>query len=189
MHRRGLCLAPFERARRRRTAATSPGRARDSAFMIPAAVRQWTHPRRRIAGGGLADAVPVDADAHQSHGTDAFSRGSAQSYRVPPPARRSRRSLHRSHGSHSVLAPINGTGGLPYAGRINSIALDPTNLLTLYVGTATGGVWKINNGGTSWSPAGRTPSVGSRCGSAVDPVNPQIVLVGTGEAELQPRQR
>lgn len=77
-------------------------------------------------------------------------------------------------------APINVSGSLPYTGRINSIALHPTDPQTLYIGTATGGVWKTTNGGTSWVPL--TDDQCLAMGSvAVDPKNPQIVYAGTGE--------
>src|SRR5688500_18458300 len=37
-------------------------------------------------------------------------------------------------------------------GRINAIALHPTDGKTLWVGAASGGVWKSTNRGTSWRP-------------------------------------
>ncbi|HTR77557.1 MAG TPA: hypothetical protein VMH39_05585, partial [Gemmatimonadaceae bacterium] len=66
-------------------------------------------------------------------------------------------------------------------GRINSIALDPTDPLTLYIGAATGGVWKTSNGGASW-----TSLTDGQCSNAmgalrVDPKNPLIVYAATGE--------
>ena len=79
-------------------------------------------------------------------------------------------------------APIGLSGvGNETAGRITSIAIDPKNSQTLYIGGATGGVWKTTNGGTTW-----TPLTDNECGLAigsvaVDPVNPQIVYAGTGE--------
>lgn len=78
-------------------------------------------------------------------------------------------------------APIGLGVGNETVGRITSIAFDPTNAQVLYIGGATGGVWKTINGGTTW-----TPLTDNECGLAtgsvaVDPVNPQIVYVGTGE--------
>lgn len=79
-------------------------------------------------------------------------------------------------------APISiGVTGSETSGRINSIAIDPTDPRILYVGAATGGVWKSTNGGTSW-----TPLTDNECGLAmgsivIDPVNPQILYAGTGE--------
>ena len=66
-------------------------------------------------------------------------------------------------------------------GRIRAIAIHPTNPSIVYAGSASGGVWRTNNGGATW-----TPLTDSQCslttGSiAIDPVNPNIVYVGTGE--------
>lgn len=74
-------------------------------------------------------------------------------------------------------------GSLPQldAGRVPTLAFHPTDRNTLYVGTAAGGVWKSTTEGASW-----VPLTDSECslvtGSiAIDPVNPEIVYVGTGE--------
>jgi len=44
-----------------------------------------------------------------------------------------------------------GTGG-DYSGRINSIAINSSNPMNIYIGAASGGVWKTLDGGTSWTP-------------------------------------
>jgi hypothetical protein len=77
-------------------------------------------------------------------------------------------------------APLT-NGAAANSGRVNSIAVDPSNPRTIYIGAAAGGVWKTANGGASW-----TPLTDSQCSLAmgsvvVDPVNPQIVYAGTGE--------
>lgn len=87
-----------------------------------------------------------------------------------------------SSASWSALGPAPITGSDQYSGRTNSIAIDPTNSQTIYIGTATGGVWKTTTSGASW-----TPLTDNECGLAMgsvvlDPVNPQIVYAGTGEA-------
>jgi len=54
--------------------------------------------------------------------------------------------------------------------------------LTIYVGAASGGVWKSSDGGTTFKPVfDKQPalSIGSL---AIDPSNPQTVWVGTGES-------
>ena len=38
------------------------------------------------------------------------------------------------------------------SGRIADIAIDPTDPSTWYVGVGSGGVWKTENGGTTWTP-------------------------------------
>jgi len=67
-------------------------------------------------------------------------------------------------------------------GRIDDIVADPGHPAVIYVGAATGGIWKTVNGGTTWRPifddAGTT-SIGAL---AMAPSNPQIIWAGTGEA-------
>src|SRR5262249_223515 len=46
-------------------------------------------------------------------------------------------------------------GGQPITGRISSVAVDPADPNTIYVGSAGGGVWKTTNGGATnpnWQP-------------------------------------
>ena len=66
-------------------------------------------------------------------------------------------------------------------GRIDDFAVVESNSSIIYVGAATGGVWKTTNNGTTWEPvfdsAGST-SVGD---VAIAPSDPNIVWVGTGE--------
>lgn len=158
--------------------------ARDSAFMVP---RQFG--TGHIPQGALQAAVArMQAQWPQTRFNRTarpFSGLSAQRSRAT--ARQSP-SLTTYASSQSWVAlgpaPINVNGSLPYAGRINSIALHPTDPLTLYVGTATGGVWKTTNGGASWAPL-TDAQCGLAMGSvALDPVNPQIVYAGTGEANF-----
>lgn len=66
------------------------------------------------------------------------------------------------------------------AGRISSLSADWTNNV-LYAGSASGGVWKSTNDGLTWTSIfdnGGTTTIGT---IAVDPNNPQILYVGTGE--------
>ncbi len=67
------------------------------------------------------------------------------------------------------------------SGRINSIAIDPSNSKTIYVGAAEGGVWKTKNGGAAWSPLTDAQSSLANGAIALDPSNPEVVYVGTGE--------
>ena len=52
----------------------------------------------------------------------------------------------------------------------------------IYVGYAVGGVWKSENNGTTWDPVFDTYSSASIGDIAIHPTNPNIVYVGTGEA-------
>jgi photosystem II stability/assembly factor-like uncharacterized protein len=67
------------------------------------------------------------------------------------------------------------------SGRIASIAAVNSAPEVMYVGAATGGVWKSTNGGVSWKPIFDDQSVNSIGAVAVYQPNPAIVWVGTGE--------
>lgn len=55
---------------------------------------------------------------------------------------------------------------------------------TVYVATASGGVWKTENEGTSWEPIFDRAASASIGDIALDPSNPDILWVGTGEANI-----
>ncbi len=66
-------------------------------------------------------------------------------------------------------------------GRIADIVVDPTNRSTWYVAVASGGLWKTTNRGTTWTPIfdeGGSYSLGC---VALDPRDPNVVWLGTGE--------
>jgi photosystem II stability/assembly factor-like uncharacterized protein len=54
--------------------------------------------------------------------------------------------------------------------------------LTVYVGAASGGVWKSSNGGTTFKPVFDKQDVQSIGAIAIDPSAPKTIWVGTGEA-------
>jgi photosystem II stability/assembly factor-like uncharacterized protein len=67
------------------------------------------------------------------------------------------------------------------SGRIADIAVHPTDFSTWYVAVGSGGVWKTINSGTTWKPifdGEKSYSIGC---VVLDPSNPEIVWVGTGE--------
>ncbi|GAB5466310.1 MAG: hypothetical protein Kapaf2KO_17460 [Candidatus Kapaibacteriales bacterium] len=67
------------------------------------------------------------------------------------------------------------------SGRITSIAVNPKDNSVIYVGAASGGVWKSESAGTAWEPIFDkmpTQSIGS---IEIDPLNPEMIWVGTGE--------
>lgn len=55
---------------------------------------------------------------------------------------------------------------------------------TIWVGSATGGVWKSTNEGTTFEPVFDAQASASIGDIAIDPHNPDIVWVGTGEPDI-----
>ncbi len=73
-------------------------------------------------------------------------------------------------------------GSATMSGRIAALAaVKDKDRLTVYVGAASGGVWKSVNGGTTFKPVFDKQPVQSIGAIAIDPSNPKTVWVGTGE--------
>jgi len=66
-------------------------------------------------------------------------------------------------------------------GRIDDFAVVESNPSIVYAGTASGGVWKTTNGGTTWEPIFDNETVSTIGDIAIASSDPSIVWVGTGE--------
>lgn len=71
------------------------------------------------------------------------------------------------------------------AGRIGDIAVNPENFNEYYVAVASGNVWKTSNGGVTWTPVFDNEGSYSIGCVTIDPRNPFVVWVGTGENNSQ----
>ena len=67
------------------------------------------------------------------------------------------------------------------SGRITAIDAVVANPTTVYVGAASGGVWKTENGGQSWNPIFDDQPIQNIGSIAIQQSNPNVVWVGTGE--------
>ena len=77
-------------------------------------------------------------------------------------------------------------GSAAMSGRIAAIAaVHEGARLTVYVGAASGGVWKSVNGGTTFKPVFDRQPVQSIGAITIDPKNPKVIWVGTGEAWMR----
>ncbi|HSG82271.1 MAG TPA: glycosyl hydrolase, partial [Gemmatimonadota bacterium] len=67
------------------------------------------------------------------------------------------------------------------SGRIAAMDAVPSNPVTMYIGTATGGVWRSRDGGITFEPVfdDHTMAIGA---VRIDPSNSDIIWVGTGES-------
>ena len=82
--------------------------------------------------------------------------------------------------------PARNIGSATMSGRIAAVTgVNQDGRITLFVGTASGGVWKSINGGTTFKPVFDRESVQSIGAVAIDPSNSKNVWVGTGESWMR----
>jgi photosystem II stability/assembly factor-like uncharacterized protein len=74
-----------------------------------------------------------------------------------------------------------GIGPAMMAGRIADIVIDPRNPSTWYVGVGSGGIWKTETGGTTWTTVFDDEDAYSIGCITIDPSNSNTLWVGTGE--------
>lgn len=128
----------------------------DALFRFP----QGTSPRS-IAAGPATAPPPISAPPGPSVGET----------RVPP----------LDSGILSGLAARN-IGSAAISGRISAIAAHREDgKLVIYVGAASGGVWKSSDGGTTFKPIFDKQGVQSIGAITLDPSDAKTIWVGTGE--------
>jgi len=71
------------------------------------------------------------------------------------------------------------------SGRIGDLAVDPKNPARYFVAVASGGVWKTENAGTTFEPVFDAEASYSIGCVTLDPNNPHVVWVGSGENNSQ----
>src|SRR5579863_5831505 len=82
--------------------------------------------------------------------------------------------------------PARNIGSATMSGRVAAVdAVDQDGRITVFVGSASGGVWKSVNGGTTYKSVFDRESVQSIGAVAIDPSNPKTVWVGSGEAWMR----
>ena len=72
-----------------------------------------------------------------------------------------------------------GPGGM--SGRVTSIDVVNSNTDVIYVGTASGGLWKSTSAGIKWDPIFDNEKTASIGAVAIQQSNPSVIWVGTGE--------
>jgi len=86
--------------------------------------------------------------------------------------------VHREAAKGLKLREI---GPAVMGGRIADIAVNPNDKNTWYVAVGSGGLWKTINSGITWQPLfDAQPSYSIGC-VTIDPNNPNVIWVGTGE--------
>jgi hypothetical protein len=86
-----------------------------------------------------------------------------------------------SFSNWSTLGHATDESGNRIGGRIVCMAIDPNNSNNLWVGSASGGIWKSTNAGSSWTPVATNLPVLGVSSILIDPSNSNIIYAGTGE--------
>ena len=123
----------------------------------PVGAEEWMYLQRANADGTIPDAAVTQAIA-KSQQMGAASAGSPSSDQVWAP-----------------LGPSN------IGGRIRDVAADPTTKNVAYIATGTGGLWRTNDGGQSFSASWDDQLPQSMGAVAVDSTG--VVWAGTGEPD------
>ena len=83
-----------------------------------------------------------------------------------------------------LSTPRNSPTEQPVSGRVNVIAVDPSNSNLVYVGPAQGGIYRSSDGGRHWTQlftGAGSLAIGS---IAIDPIDHNKVFIGTGEGNF-----
>lgn len=81
--------------------------------------------------------------------------------------------------------PLRSIGPALTSGRVSDFAFVPGNKQSFYVSMASGGVWKTENNGITWKPVFDNEGSFAIGVIELDPANPNIIWVGSGENNAQ----
>jgi photosystem II stability/assembly factor-like uncharacterized protein len=95
-------------------------------------------------------------------------------------------SIPLSAATWTAIGPASLTEGDAESGRITAIAPSPSDPNTIYIASASGGVWKTTNAGGAWTPLTDHQATLNMGAIAVAPSNPNVIYAGTGEDTLGP---
>ena len=84
-----------------------------------------------------------------------------------------------AHLEYRAIGPVN------MSGRVADVEGIPGDPNVLYVGSASGGVWKTTNGGLTFEPIFDDQPIASIGDLGIAPSNPDVVYVGSGEANAR----
>ncbi len=90
----------------------------------------------------------------------------------------------RSFSTDATTPPWSSLGPNNVGGRILALAINPSSPSTVWAGSASGGLWKTTTAGigtSAWSFVNTGFNALSVGAIAIDPLNPQNMLIGTGE--------
>jgi len=146
-------------------AAGEPDERADSPFEAAEYFR-----RERVPDGGW---LPVEKYVAAQRHVRTMRRYSLRAGRFLDEA--APRDAAATFGAWESLGPGN------VGGRTRGLVIHPSNSNIMWLGGATGGVWKTTDGGQSWTPQTDLAPVLSVNSLVMDPHNPDVLYAGTGE--------
>jgi len=159
---------------------------REPRFDEPAAAA-WHDLQRRIPTGGGGMPAMYEAAARR---LDGMSRFASTINRTIPFAQPQTRvwfdqaltvaALDRS-GAAGILDAWTPLGPGNIGGRTRVVRFHPTVPTTLFAAGVSGGIWKSDDNGTTWRPAGDGLTNIAINALAIDPQRPEVMYAGTGE--------
>lgn len=146
-----------------------------------------------VAAGFVIALLPAPDHASPKIGTDnpttsAFFRAAQrldENGRIAPGAImravRQREDLVRQQRGGVSPAVWQSVGPFNVGGRIRAIVIRPDDPNTIYIGSASGGIWKTTNGGTNWKQLDDFMPTLAVSALVMAPGNPDVIYAGTGE--------
>src|SRR5258708_22028170 len=84
-------------------------------------------------------------------------------------------------GTDPIFSGPSRLGWVKLSGRVNALAVDPSNGNRVFLGAAAGGLWETKNGGGSWQSIGDTLPTQAMGAVAFTLANGGTILAGTGD--------
>lgn len=141
----------------------------------PAEFYKWFFQKRTFGLGYIPEDGYKKAVAKRNELQKFYSLKNGQTLSVPTAPMEA--IVWKNIGPFNINTPFGG----PHAGRVTSIAVDPTSSAVAYFGSANGGVWKTTNTGASWQPTSDQTSALAVGAVAIDPQHPNTIYAGTGD--------
>lgn len=88
-------------------------------------------------------------------------------------------------GNWTPMGPDSSPGGYAGLGRLNCVGFHPLDNDLIYSGAASGGIWKTDDGGSTWTPLGdHNPVLGVSDIIVIDQATgPDILYIATGDRD------
>lgn len=155
-------------------------RARVARFDDPDEAARFHEAKRRDPRGRVVTATAYGVALHRVARMDRFSTRTGRAGGPGPVS-----TTWGAHGARdaaaSVLATWTPLGPGNIGGRSRVVLVHPRTPATMFAAGVSGGVWRTDDAGAAWRPVGESMANLAINAMAMDPGNPDVLYVGTGE--------